>query len=207
MHLTLNNIDQHLIKRVRDCTLCNPYLPFAAKPVIQIHANARILIAGQAPGRKVHKTGIPFDDPSGQRLRSWIGVDSEIFYSPEKIAILPMGFCYPGTGRSGDLPPRPECAKTWRKILLAQMPDIQLTLLIGHYAQQWHLQNSRKSNLTETVQAWQEYWPTVLPLPHPSPRNNFWLKKNPWFENDVIPPLRQKVSQILAVATRHNGKY
>jgi uracil-DNA glycosylase len=177
--------------------LCIPYLPLGARPVFQVHPKARILIAGQAPGRKVHETGIPFNDPSGQRLREWMGIGAEIFYNPEIISILPMGFCYPGTGKSGDLPPRPECADQWRKQLLNQMPDIKLTLVIGQYAQQWHLGESKKSNLTKTVEAWEEYWPDVLPLPHPSPRNNLWLKKNSWFENEVTPALMRKISQIL----------
>jgi len=186
-----------LIKLVRDCTLCIPHLPLGARPVFQVHPKARILIAGQAPGRKVHETGIPFNDPSGQRLREWMGIGAEIFYNPEIISILPMGFCYPGSGKSGDLPPRPECANQWRTQLLALMPDIQLTLVIGQYAQQWHLGESKKSNLTKTVEAWKEYWPDVLPLPHPSPRNNLWLKKNPWFENEVTPVLKQKIDQII----------
>ena len=186
-----------LNKQVRDCTLCSPYLPLGARPVFQVHPKARILIAGQAPGRKVHGTGIPFDDPSGKRLREWMGIGADIFYNPELISILPMGFCYPGTGKSGDLPPRPECAEQWRKQLLALMPGIQLTLVIGQYAQQWHLGESKKSNLTKTVEAWKEYWPEVLPLPHPSPRNNLWLKKNPWFENEVTPALKRKIEQIL----------
>ena len=177
--------------------MCVPHLPLGPRPVFQVHPKASILIAGQAPGRKVHETGIPFNDPSGQRLREWMGIGTEIFYNPEKIAILPMGFCYPGTGKSGDLPPRPECADQWRKQLLALMPDIQLTLVIGQYAQQWHLGESKKSNLTKTVKAWKEYWPDLLPLPHPSPRNNLWLKKNPWFENEVTPALKRKISQIL----------
>lgn len=186
-----------LIKQVRDCTLCVPHLPLGPRPIFQVHPKARILIAGQAPGRKVHETGIPFNDPSGQRLREWMGIGAEIFYNPEIISILPMGFCYPGTGKSGDLPPRPECADQWRKQLLDKMPDIKLRLVIGQYAQQWHLGESKKSNLTKTVEAWKEYWPEVLPLPHPSPRNNLWLKKNPWFENEVTPALQQKISQIL----------
>ncbi len=182
---------------MRGCTLCTSHLPLGPKPVFQVHPKARILIAGQAPGRKVHDTGIPFNDPSGQRLREWMGIGSEIFYDPEKIAILPMGFCYPGKGKSGDLPPRPECAETWRELLLAQMPDIQLTLVIGQYAQQWHLGVSRKSTLTATVKAWKDYWPDILPLPHPSPRNNIWLKNNPWYKNEVIPALQRAVREIL----------
>ena len=187
-----------LIKQVRECSLCATHLPFKPKPVFQIGTKAKILIAGQAPGSKVQATGIPFDDPSGQRLREWMGVDAEIFYDPEKIAILPMGFCYPGKGKSGDLPPRPECAKEWRNQLLELMPDIQLTLAIGQYAQQWHLRENKKSNLTKTVTAWQEYWPDILPLPHPSPRNNIWLKKNPWFQSDILPVLKHKIEKILS---------
>lgn len=147
----MNPAENTLIVQVRSCTSCVPHLPMGAKPVFQIHPKARILIAGQAPGKKVHETGIPFNDPSGQRLREWMGIGSEIFYNPEIIAILPMGFCYPGTEKSGDLPPRPECAKKWRNLLVAQMPDIQLTLVIGQYAQHWHLGTNRKSNLTKTV--------------------------------------------------------
>ena len=189
-----NNI---LIMKVRDCTLCVPHLPLGAKPIFQVNSKARILIAGQAPGKKVHETGIPFDDPSGRRLREWMGIDSEQFYDPEKIAILPMGFCYPGTGKSGDFPPRPECAKQWRKPLLVLLGDIQLTLVIGKYAQDWHLGTGKKNNLTETVKAWKEYWPSILPLPHPSPRNNIWLKKNSWFESEVLPVLKLKIAEIL----------
>ncbi len=189
-----NNI---LFKKVRDCTLCVPHLPLGAKPVFQVNPKAKILIAGQAPGKKVHETGIPFDDPSGRRLREWMGIDSELFYNSEKIAILPMGFCYPGTGKSGDLPPRHECAEQWRKTLLKLLGDIQLTLVIGKYAQDWHLGTGKKNNLTETVKAWKEYWPSILPLPHPSPRNNIWLKKNLWFESEVLPVLKLKITEIL----------
>lgn len=162
-----------------------------------MHPNAKILIAGQAPGSRVHETGIPFNDPSGDRLRAWMGIDREVFYDAEKIAILPMGFCYPGTGKSGDLPPRPECAPQWRKKLLAHLPHIKLTLLIGGYAQDWHLGDLQKETLTETVRAWRQYWPQMLVLPHPSPRNNIWLKKNPWFETDVIPTLKAATQDML----------
>ncbi len=186
-----------LIEQVRACTLCAADLPFGANPIFQVHPKARILVAGQAPGRKVHETGIPFNDQSGQRLREWMGIDSKIFYNVEKIAILPMGFCYPGTGKSGDLPPLPECAHQWRNQLLELMREIQLTLVIGQYAQKWHLGDSKKSNLTATVNAWKDFWPTVLPLPHPSPRNNRWLKQNPWFEGEVIPALQLRIAEIL----------
>ena len=182
---------------VRRCDLCAPHLPLGPHPVFQIHPAAKILIAGQAPGRKVHETGIPFNDPSGDRLREWMGVDRDTFYDPQKIAILPMGFCYPGTGKSGDLPPRLECADKWRKELLKTMPDIRLTLVIGQYAQKWHLGDRQKATLTETVKSWQEYWPELLPLPHPSPRNNLWLKKNPWFEVEILPSLRSTISSLL----------
>lgn len=184
------------VEQVKACTLCVRHLPFAPRPVLQIHPNACILIVGQAPGRQVQQSGIPFDDVSGQRLRDWMGVDKALFYNPQKIAILPMGFCYPGKGPSGDLPPRPECALQWRARLLQLMPNIRLTLLIGRYAQGWHLQQRNKTTLTETVSAWREYWPAQLPLPHPSPRNNGWLKRNPWFEQQVLPVLRDAVAQI-----------
>lgn len=183
--------------KVQACTLCAAHLPHEPRPVIQIHPNASILIAGQAPGRKVQASGIPFDDASGVRLREWMGVDTSTFYNPEKIAILPMGFCYPGTGTSGDLPPRPECAEHWRNSLLTTLPNIQLTLVIGQYALNWHLHQRMQKNLTETVKAWKDYWPHHLPLPHPSPRNNIWLKKNPWFQQQVLPELKTAVKHYL----------
>lgn len=180
---------------IRQCDLCADSLPFGPRPVIQVSSKARILIAGQAPGRRVHESGIPFNDPSGDRLRAWLGIDSSVFYS-EKIALIPMGFCYPGTGKSGDLPPRKECAEQWRESLLAQLPNIELTLLVGQYAIDYHLPK-KKSTLTEKVKAWQEYAPEIFPLPHPSPRNNIWLKRNPWFETDLLPELKRQVQAIL----------
>jgi uracil-DNA glycosylase len=183
--------------RVRACRLCAGVLPLGPRPVLQIGPKARILIAGQAPGRRVHETGIPFDDPSGERLRAWMGIDGAVFYDPTKIAILPMGFCYPGTGTSGDLPPRPECAIEWRVRLLKLLPALELTLVIGQYAVDWHLKAAQKATLTQTVQNWEQYWPAVLPLPHPSPRNNIWLKKNPWFEIELLPILSLKVRSLL----------
>lgn len=183
-----------LLQAVRSCTLCAAHLPQRPRPVLQASLKARILIAGQAPGKKVDLSGIPFDDASGDRLRQWLGLEAKVFYDPDIIAILPMGFCYPGRGRSGDLPPRPECAPTWRKLLLEQMPNLQLTLAIGQYAQAWHLQ--QRATLTETVRAWRDYGP--VPLPHPSPRNNLWLRRNPWFEEQLLPPLRARIAALIA---------
>lgn len=185
-----------LLKDVRACTLCTKQLPMGPRPVVQADPRARILIAGQAPGSKVHQTGIPFEDPSGDRLRDWMGIDRGTFYDSSKIAILPMGFCYPGKGKSGDLPPLPICADTWRHKLLAALPNIELTLIIGQYAHRWHL-GASEMNLTETVRAWKSYGDRVIPLPHPSPRNNIWLKKNAWFESELLPVLKQRVKSAL----------
>lgn len=185
-----------LLQQVRACSLCREHLPFAPKPVIQIHPHAKILIAGQAPGRKVQETGLPFNDPSGNRLRDWLGMSREEFYDEQNVALVPMGFCYPGTGKSGDFPPRPECAPAWRHQLLAHLPDLEITLVLGVYAQAYHLKE-RKTSLTELVRSWQNYWPKVVPLPHPSPRNNIWLRNNPWFELEVIPVLKQRIAEIL----------
>ncbi len=188
---------QKLLTEVRQCTLCEPELPMGARPVVQLHPNAKILVAGQAPGRRVHASGKPFDDPSGDRLRQWMGIDKSTFYAAEKLAIIPMGLCYPGTGKSGDLPPRPECAPAWRHKLLEQLPNLELTLAIGQYAQSWHI-DEPKQTLTERVKNWEHYWPDVLPLPHPSPRNNLWLKRNPWFEDAVIPTLQKRIAELLS---------
>jgi len=185
-----------LLTEVRACTLCAKHLPLGPRPILQMLGSARILIAGQAPGRKVHASGIPFDDASGERLRAWLGITREVFYDPKQIALLPMGFCYPGTGKSGDLPPRPECAATWRKPLLARLKNLQLTLVIGQYAQAYHLPD-KTGSLTEIVQDWKKHWPCIVPLPHPSPRNNIWLKRNPWFEKKLLPALQDRVSAAL----------
>jgi uracil-DNA glycosylase len=187
-----------VLAQVRACTLCKDHLPLGPRPVLQLGPNAPILIAGQAPGTRVHMTGLPFNDPSGDRLRQWLGVTREQFYNPELFAILPMGFCYPGRGKSGDLPPRPECAARWRDELLSHAPALKFTLAIGQYAIAWHLKDRQKPTLTETVKNWKNYWPRVLPLPHPSPRNNIWLRKNPWFEHEVVPKLQARVAQLLA---------
>ncbi|MEM5533505.1 uracil-DNA glycosylase family protein [Pseudoalteromonas arctica] len=186
-----------LIDQVSKCVICDPHLPLGARPVIQFNPNARILIAGQAPGIKVHETGVPFNDASGNRLREWLGLTRDEFYDANNIAILPMGFCYPGRGKSGDLPPRKECAPAWREQLLAALPNIELTIVLGKYAQAYHLPDTKKMPLTELVKSWREYWPNYLVLPHPSPRNNIWLKKNPWFEQDVLPELGKRIATIL----------
>lgn len=196
-----NRSTELLLKEVRACTRCAPHLPQGPRPVLQVHASAKILIAGQAPGSKVHQSGVPFDDASGDRLRDWMGIDKASFYDAAQIAILPMGFCYPGTGKSGDLPPRPECAPAWRTELLARLPNIALTLVIGQYAQAWHMGDSDRLNVTENVLAWRNGWPHLLPLPHPSPRNNIWLKRNEWFAHEILPALRVRIQQILAIRT------
>ena len=187
---------ESLLHDVEKCTICKQHLPLGPRPVLQIHSQARILIAGQAPGKKVHESGIPFDDASGSRLRDWMGISKEIFYDPKQIAILPMGFCYPGSGKSGDLPPRPECEAAWRKQLIEQLTNLEMTLVLGKYAQSYHFDKAY-SSLTELVKSWRSYWPHRVPLPHPSPRNNIWLRKNSWFEAELLPPLRTKISEIL----------
>jgi len=186
-----------LIKSVRSCTLCADELELGVRPVLQANPDARILIAGQAPGSKVHESGVPFDDASGDRLRDWMGIDKSTFYDETRIAILPMGFCYPGRGSSGDLPPKPICAETWRSKLISALPNIRLTLVIGQYAQAWHLP-FRQNTLTNTVQDWAKYDDEIMPLPHPSPRNNIWLKRNEWFESDVLPELKVRVKNAIS---------
>ena len=187
---------ERLLADVRACTKCDG-LPLGPRPILQAAQPARILIAGQAPGRKAHERGVPFDDPSGDRLRDWLGVDRDTFYDASRIAILPMGFCFPGSGKSGDAPPRPECAVAWRQPLLTTLPDIELTLVIGQYALDWHLADRQGKTVTQTVADWRAFWPAVLPMPHPSPRNNRWLKQNPWFADDVLPALRARVTELL----------
>ena len=186
-----------LLEQARACRICEQHLPLGPRPILQLSAKARILIAGQAPGRKVHESGKPFDDASGKRLREWMGVDDEIFYDADRIAILPMGFCFPGTGKSGDLPPRPECASSWRQPLLNEAGNFQMTLVLGQFAQSYHFPDFRGS-LTELVKSWQDYWPVLVPLPHPSPRNNRWLKQNPWFQSELLPVLQQNINNILS---------
>lgn len=190
-----------LIERIHQCTLCAAQLPMPPKPIIQVDPTARILIAAQAPGRLAHEAGRPFDDPSGERLRRWLGVSREQFYNPGLFALVPMGFCFPGSRAGGDLPPRPECAATWRQALLSYLTHVELTLVIGQYAQAYHLPNSGRT-LTERVRNWRRYWPQQLPLPHPSGRNNRWLKTNPWFEQEVIPCLQARVRSLVEAAEK-----
>lgn len=187
-----------LLHEVRSCTACADRLPLPPRPVLQAASTARILVAGQAPGRRVAASGVPFDDASGDRLRAWMGVDKAVFHDPGLIAILPMGFCYPGTGGAGDLPPRPECAAAWRARLLAQLPALRLTLLIGAHAQAWHLGLRGGASLTDTVRAWRTQGDAVLPLPHPSPRNNGWLQRNPWFAAELLPALQARMRALRA---------
>lgn len=187
-----------LLTEVRACRACEPHLPLGPKPVIRASHTARLLIVGQAPGTRVHASGLSWNDPSGDRLRDWMAVDRDIFYDEARIAVLPMGFCYPGKGARGDLPPRPECAALWRAPLHAALPQIELTLLIGQYAQRYYLGKRRKATLAGTVHAWREYLPHYLPLPHPSPRNILWFRRNPWFEREVVPVLRAQVRALLS---------
>jgi len=198
----LNDLEA-LFAEIRACTRCAHHLPNEPRPVVRGSSRSRILIVGQAPGRRVHETGIPFNDPSGDRLRDWMGIDRETFYDESRIALLPMGFCYPGTGKSGDLPPRPECATAWRERLLAALPGIEFTLLVGQYAIAWHLYPGarRAPTVTETVKQWRGWWPGLVPLPHPSPRNNLWLRRNPWFARELLPQLKRRVTDVLQEAS------
>ncbi|OGA19349.1 MAG: uracil-DNA glycosylase [Betaproteobacteria bacterium RIFCSPLOWO2_02_FULL_66_14] len=188
---------QHIIASALACRLCEANLPHGPKPTFVAAEGARLLIVGQAPGRRVHDTGIPWNDPSGDKLRAWLELEREAFYDRRRIAIIPAGLCYPGTGERGDLPPRPECAPTWHPRFRAALPRIRLTLLLGQYAQAYYLGRRRKKSLAETVGAWRDYAPEFFPLPHPSPRNRLWLKRNPWFERDALPALRQRVGAVL----------
>lgn len=187
---------ERLLAEVRTCTLCKD-LPLGPNPLVQAGEGARILIAGQAPGRITHHKGRPFDDPSGKRLRDWLGITAETFYDPSQVAVLAMAFCYPGTGKGGDLPPPPLCAETWRSRLLAELPRLHLTLVIGQYAQDWHLPHLAHLSLTARVRQQDVETAPAIALPHPSPRNGVWLKANPWFEGDVLPMLRKRVTAAL----------
>ena len=180
-----------LLSDIKNCTICAAHLAHGTNPVVSASPKSKIVIIGQAPGSVVHKTGIPWDDKSGDRLRAWLGVSKSEFYDKELFALVPMGFCYPGKGKSGDLPPRPECAPQWHNPIIAKIERVELIILIGSYAQNYYLRDGVKKTLTETVRSFQEYLPRYMPLPHPSPRNNIWLKKNEWFEASVIPELRR----------------
>ncbi len=186
-----------LLADVRKCSACAAHLPLGPRPVLRAAAGARILVVGQAPGTKVHATGIPWNDASGVRLRGWMGIADVVFYDESRIAIIPMGFCYPGRGRGGDLPPRRECASLWLEPLLARLPNIALTLLIGQYAQRHYLGGRRQHSLAETVKGWRDYAPQYFPLPHPSPRNQPWFKRHPWFEAELIPTLQTRIRSLL----------
>lgn len=185
-----------LLEEITSCQICEKHLPNKPFPVIQASASSKIMVVGQAPGRLVHESGIPWNDPSGNRLREWLEMDRDAFYDPSILALIPMGFCYPGTGSSGDLPPRKECAPEWHQSLSEQMQEVRLTLLIGAYAQKYYLGKEMKQNLTETVRASHEYYPKYIALPHPSPRNNIWMKKNPWFISEILPLLRSALRSI-----------
>lgn len=186
-----------LLREVRACTICAKDLPEGPRPIVQVGSKARIVIIGQAPGRRVHETGIPWNDPSGVRLREWLGLSEEQFYDPNMVAIVPMGFCFPGTGTSGDLPPRPECAPQWHDRLLAELPDDRLDIIIGMYAQKRYIADRGKT-LTETVSRWRSYLPHRVVMPHPSPRNIRWLSTNPWFETDAVPAIRARVDEVIS---------
>jgi uracil-DNA glycosylase family 4 len=188
---------QDLLHNIRNCSLCKTHLPLGPRPVVTAHQDSKIVIIGQAPGTKVHASGIPWDDASGKQLRKWLGVTVEEFYDEKNFAIVPMGFCYPGRGKGGDLPPRPECAPQWHEQLMEFMPNVELVLLIGMYAQKYYLKNDAKKTLTETVAEYQDYLPKYFPLPHPSPRNRFWLTRNPWFEGEVVSQLQKSIKTIL----------
>jgi uracil-DNA glycosylase len=187
---------KQLLQQIKNCTVCQQYLKDGVNPVVAAAPKSKIIIIGQAPGRIVHNTSIPWNDKSGDNLRNWLGIDKDVFYNPSLIALMPMGFCYPGTSKSGDLPPRPECAPLWHSKLLQKMKGAELTLLIGQYAQNYYL-NAAKENLTETVRNFKSYLPLYLPLPHPSPRNNIWQAKNEWFGREVLPELKKRVNKII----------
>lgn len=188
-----------VLSDIRACQACQGQLPHTPRPVIRVFAETQLLICGQAPGRRVHESGLPFTDRSGERLRDWLGVDYETFYTDRRIGVAAQAFCYPGTSpKGGDYPPPRRCAELWRSALLAQLPRVELTLLVGGYAQVWALGDRAGSNMTQTVQGWRDHAPAVLPLPHPSWRNTAWLRKNPWFEDEVLPYLRDRVRGILA---------
>lgn len=186
-----------ILSEIRNCIVCKDFLPNVPRPIIQASSVSRIVIIGQAPGQKVQDSGVPWDDASGKNLREWLGVDKQTFYNEKIFALIPIGFCFPGRGKSGDLPPRPECAPLWHQRVLKLMTEINLTLLIGQYAQNYYLKDTAKITLTETVKNYKEYLPNYIPLPHPSPRNNIWQKKNKWFKDGLIQVLQERVISVL----------
>ena len=188
---------EDLLHDIRQCNICSKHLQFGPRPVVSGHPESKIVIIGQAPGTKVHNSGIPWDDASGRQLRKWLNVSDEDFYDDTKFAIVPMGFCYPGKGKTGDLPPRPECAPQWHEQLFSKMPKLELVILIGMYAQKYYLQKEAKKTLTETVANYKDYLPKYFVLPHPSPRNRFWLTRNPWFDVEVVPELKKYISKFI----------
>ena len=187
-----------LSKEIASCTLCSEYLELGPRPVCTFHPKSKIVIIGQAPGTRVHHSGIPWDDKSGENLRAWMGIDAAQFYDEKKIAIVPMGFCYPGKGRSGDLPPRKECAPEWHGKIFSELKEVKLILLIGKYAQDYYLKSSAEKTLTATVEKFEDYLPKYFVLPHPSPRNNIWMKKNPWFRQKVLPELKLIIHDLFS---------
>lgn len=187
----------NLVEKIRKCEICKDHLPLGPRPVVQLSSKAKIVIIGQAPGRRVHETGIPWNDASGKKLREWMNVDDAVFYNPDIISIMPMGFCYPGKATSGDMPPRPECAPLWHPQILKHFTSSPLLLLIGQYAQRYYLKKNCKASLTETVRSYQEYLPQYFPLPHPSPRNQNWVTINPWFMKMTIPALRRNIKMAM----------
>lgn len=189
---------ESLLSDISKCDVCASKLALGPRPVVSASEHSKIVVIGQAPGSVVHKSGIPWDDKSGQNLRSWMGIDNETFYNSEVVALIPMGFCYPGKGKSGDLPPTKECAPLWHPKLLTQMHNVQLTLLIGAYSQNYYLGNRLKRTLTESVKNYKEYLPDYFVLPHPSPRNNIWQAKNEWFKNEVLPTLQYTIKKIIS---------
>lgn len=188
---------EELLLRIRACIFCEEHLPLGPNPILSAHKNAKIVLLSQAPGRIAHELTKAWDDPGGRQLRKWLDVTEDQFYNPENFAIVPIGFCYPGKAKTGDLPPRPECAPLWHDLLLAQMPNVKLTILIGAYAQKYYLKEKVKKTLTETVGEYQSYLPDYFPIPHPSPTNRFWIRKNPWFEDLVVPELRNKIRNLI----------
>lgn len=195
-----------LLLEIAQCRLCAGHLPHAPRPVLQAASSARLRIVGQAPGRKVHESGIPWSDASGKRLRAWLGISEETFYDASQVAIVPVGFCYPGKAASGDLPPRPECVPRWHASLNALLPNIRLSLLVGQYAQAKYLGPLRKASLTETVRAWKDYVAQgMIPLPHPSPRNQAWAMKHRWFEEEVLPELRELLRAVMMDTSLKTG--